>query len=70
MARLYRCRTYTLEKRDCISRHGDGVKRLIFENSIKDFIFIVSSEWRLTKQHFISQDSESPPINSSSVTLF
>jgi len=44
LARLYRWKAYTLEERDCISRHGDRVERLIFENSIEDFIFIVSPE--------------------------
>jgi hypothetical protein len=36
--------TYTLKQRHGISGHSDGVERFIFQNSIKDFILIVSSE--------------------------
>jgi len=61
---------YALQKIHSLSRHGHRVKRFILENGIKDFVLVISTERRLSEQHLIGQDSESPPVDGSGVTLF
>lgn len=37
--------TNFLQDRYCVSRHGNWVKRLIFQNGVKDLIFIITAKW-------------------------
>lgn len=53
-----------------VSRHVDGVKNLVFQDGLKDLVFIVSFEWRLSEQHLIDQHTERPPVDGTSVLLF
>ena len=59
-----------MKNRHSIARHRDGIQRLIFENGVEYFIFVVTAERRLPQEHFIHKHSEGPPIHGTSVALF
>ena len=61
---------YLLQYGDRVLRHRNRIKRLILQNSIENFIFIVAPERRLPKQHLVHQHTERPPVNRAAVTLF
>jgi hypothetical protein len=45
------------------------VERLVSEDSVVDFIFVLAAEWRLLKKHLIDEHTEGPPVDSSTVFL-
>jgi len=61
--------TYLLQNRDGIARHVDGIQNLVLQNSLKDFIFVVSTEGRLSQQHFVNQHAKGPPIHCATILL-
>jgi hypothetical protein len=48
----------------------DRVERLIFEDRVEDFVFVVTAERRLAEQHLVDEDTEGPPVDCSTVSLF
>lgn len=47
----------------------DGVQGLIGQNCIVDFIFILTTERRLLKQHLVYQNTKRPPVHSSTISF-
>ena len=68
LRRMYKD-THLSQQRYCISGHRHRVKWFILENGIENVILVVALEGRLTEQHFVRQDTECPPIDSSGVPL-
>lgn len=62
--------THSLQEGHGVSRHRDRIQRFVLQDRIEDFIFVLSSEWRLTQQHLVREDTKRPPVDSSAVSLF
>lgn len=58
-----------LKNGDRVARHVNGVEWFVGENSIVDFVFVLSTERRLLEQHLIDQNTKRPPINGAAVLL-
>ncbi len=58
-----------LKDGDAVSRHVDGVQRLIRENGVVDLILVFTAEWRLLQKHLVNQDAKGPPVNRPAVLL-
>lgn len=58
-----------LQDRDRIARHVDGIKRLISQDSIVDFIFVITAERGLLEKHLVDKHTESPPVDRPPILL-
>lgn len=62
--------TYSLQNGDGVLWHVDGVEGLIFQDRVKDFIFVLSTEWGLAEEHFVDEDTKGPPIHGAAIFGF
>lgn len=58
-----------LQDRHRVSRHVDRVERLVRQNGVVDFVFILTSEGRLLQQHLVNQDTKRPPVDRTAILL-
>jgi hypothetical protein len=47
----------------------NGVKGLIGENGIVDFVFVFTAEGRLLQQHLVDEHTKCPPVDCAAVLL-
>lgn len=47
----------------------DGVERLVGKNGVVDFVFVLTAERRLLKEHLVNKNTKCPPVNCASVLL-
>jgi hypothetical protein len=47
----------------------DGVKGLVGENSIVNFVLVLSAEGRLLQEHLVNQYTVGPPVDSATIFL-
>ncbi|KAF2496138.1 hypothetical protein BU16DRAFT_367699 [Lophium mytilinum] len=58
-----------LKNRHRITRHVDRVQGFVGKNSVVDFVFILTAEWRLLEKHLVDEDAKCPPVYSAAVLL-
>lgn len=59
--------SYPFENRDSLFREPNWVKNIVVKNRFEEVIFVVGLERRLSRHHFVHENTQSPPVNCSSI---
>jgi len=55
--------TNPFQDSNCFFAKPNGEKNIILQDRLKQVIFAVGFEWRLSGQHFIDQNTKRPPVD-------
>jgi hypothetical protein len=47
----------------------DRVQRLVGKDSVIDFVFVFTAEWRLLEKHLVDENAKCPPVDCAAVLL-